>query len=59
MWRRGPASAVEPGARRRAPSSVVLGEQHPLEGEGYEIAPGTCIKTGKPSAQRVLFAKNY
>ena len=31
----------------------------PLEGEGYEIAPGACIKTGKPSAQRVLFAKNY
>jgi prolyl-tRNA synthetase len=31
----------------------------PLEGEGPEAAAGSCIKTGKPSAQRVLFAKNY
>ena len=31
----------------------------PLEGEGPESSPGECIKTGAPSAQRVLFAKNY
>lgn len=31
----------------------------PLEGEGPAPEPGTCIKTGKPSAQRVLFSKNY
>jgi prolyl-tRNA synthetase len=31
----------------------------PLPGEGPDPESGTCIKTGKPSAQRVLFAKNY
>jgi prolyl-tRNA synthetase len=31
----------------------------PLEGQGPAIAPGTCVKTGRPSARRVLFAKNY
>jgi len=31
----------------------------PLEGQGPAIASGTCIKTGKPSLRRVLFAKNY
>jgi prolyl-tRNA synthetase len=31
----------------------------PLESEGYDASEGKCIKTGKPSAQRVLFAKNY
>jgi prolyl-tRNA synthetase len=31
----------------------------PLAGEGPEAEPGECVKTGKPSAQRVLFAKNY
>ena len=31
----------------------------PLEGEGPVVEPGKCIKTGEPSAQRVLFAKNY
>ena len=31
----------------------------PLEGQGPAVEPGTCIKTGEPSAQRVLFAKNY
>jgi prolyl-tRNA synthetase len=31
----------------------------PLPGEGPDPAPGRCIKTGKPSARRVLFAKNY
>jgi len=31
----------------------------PLDGEGPAAEPGTCIKTGAPSAQRVLFAKNY
>ena len=31
----------------------------PYPGEGPDPEPGTCIKTGKPSAQRVLFAKNY
>jgi len=31
----------------------------PLDGEGPAPEPGTCIKTGEPSAQRVLFAKNY
>ncbi len=31
----------------------------PLEGEGPAVEPGKCIKTGQPSAQRVLFAKNY
>jgi len=27
--------------------------------EGLDDGAGTCVKTGKPSAQRVLFAKNY
>jgi prolyl-tRNA synthetase len=31
----------------------------PLEGQGPPIEPGRCIKTGRPSARRVLFAKNY
>ncbi len=31
----------------------------PLEGEGPEVQAGKCVKTGNPSAQRVLFAKNY
>jgi len=31
----------------------------PFEGQGPALEPGTCIKTGKPSARRVLFAKNY
>jgi prolyl-tRNA synthetase len=31
----------------------------PLDGQGPPPEPGTCIKTGKPSARRVLFAKNY
>ena len=31
----------------------------PLAGEGPDPEPGTCLKSGKPSAQRVLFAKNY
>jgi prolyl-tRNA synthetase len=31
----------------------------PARGPGPEPSPGKCIKTGKPSARRVLFAKNY
>ena len=31
----------------------------PLPGQGPDPAPGACIKTGRPSAQRVLFAKAY
>ena len=31
----------------------------PLDGEGPAAEPGKCVKTGEPSAQRVLFAKNY
>ncbi len=31
----------------------------PLPGEGPEAEPGQCVKTGQPSAQRVLFARNY
>ncbi len=31
----------------------------PLPGEGPDPEPGKCIKTGNPSAQRVLFSKNY
>ena len=31
----------------------------PLPGQGPAAAPGKCVKTGKPSAQRVLFSKNY
>jgi prolyl-tRNA synthetase len=31
----------------------------PLEGQGPAVEPGECVKTGKPSEQRVLFAKNY
>jgi prolyl-tRNA synthetase len=31
----------------------------PLSGEGPEPSPGKCIKTGKDSARRVLFAKAY
>ncbi len=31
----------------------------PLPGQAPDPAPGRCIKTGQPSAQRVLFAKNY
>ena len=27
--------------------------------DGPEPEPGSCVKTGKPSARRVLFAKNY
>ena len=31
----------------------------PYPGEGPDPEPGSCIKTGAPSAQKVLFAKNY
>ncbi|MCA9000974.1 MAG: proline--tRNA ligase, partial [Planctomycetes bacterium] len=31
----------------------------PYEGDGPAAEPGVCIKSGQPSAQRVLFAKNY
>lgn len=31
----------------------------PLPGEGPAPESGRCIKTGKPSSQRVLFSKNY
>jgi prolyl-tRNA synthetase len=31
----------------------------PLPGQGPEPVPGQCIKTGKPSQQRVLIAKAY
>ena len=31
----------------------------PLPDEGLDDGAGMCVKTGKPSAQRVLFAKNY
>ena len=31
----------------------------PLPGHGPDPEPGKCIKTGEPSAQRVLFARNY
>ena len=31
----------------------------PLRGQGPDPEPGRCVKTGRPSAQRVLFAKNY
>jgi prolyl-tRNA synthetase len=31
----------------------------PLEGQGPAPEPGTCIKSGRPSARRVLFAKAY
>lgn len=30
-----------------------------LDGEGPTPGPGKCVKTGAPSSQRVLFAKNY
>ena len=31
----------------------------PTDGDGPAPEPGACIKTGKPSEQKVLFAKNY
>ncbi len=31
----------------------------PLDGQGPAPQAGKCVKTGKPSARRVLFAKNY
>ena len=31
----------------------------PLPGQGPAPEKGRCVKTGKPSAQRVLFSKNY
>jgi len=31
----------------------------PLEGQGFEAEPGECLVTGKPSAQRVIWAKAY
>ena len=31
----------------------------PLPGQGPDPEPGTCVKSGAPSEQRVLFAKNY
>ncbi len=31
----------------------------PLSGQGPDPKPGICIKTGKPSPRRVLFAKSY
>ncbi len=31
----------------------------PMPGQGLEVEPGTCIVTGQPSAQRVIWAKAY
>jgi prolyl-tRNA synthetase len=31
----------------------------PLSGQGPDGEPGRCVKTGRPSARRVLFARNY
>ncbi len=31
----------------------------PLAGEGPDPKAGVCVKTGRPSTQRVLFSKNY
>ena len=31
----------------------------PLPGQGPDAEPGVCIKSGKPSTQRVLMAKSY
>ena len=31
----------------------------PLESEGPAPEPGRCVKTGRPSERRVLFARNY
>jgi len=31
----------------------------PLPGQGPDPEPGACVKTGRPSAQRVLFARAY
>jgi len=31
----------------------------PLAGQGPDAEPGRCVKTGRPSARRVLFARNY
>jgi prolyl-tRNA synthetase len=31
----------------------------PYPGQGPAAEPGVCVKSGKPSARRVLFAKNY
>ena len=31
----------------------------PLEGDGPAPEPGQCVKSGKPSERRVLFARNY
>ena len=31
----------------------------PLPGQGPAPEPGRCVKTGRPSAQRALFARNY
>jgi prolyl-tRNA synthetase len=31
----------------------------PLEGQGFEAEPGQCMVTGKPSKQRVVWAKAY
>jgi prolyl-tRNA synthetase len=31
----------------------------PVAGQGPEPAPGKCVKTSRPSSQRVLFSKNY
>ncbi|MEO6710450.1 MAG: proline--tRNA ligase, partial [Planctomycetota bacterium] len=31
----------------------------PVAGEGPPSERGACVKTGRPSAQRVLFSKNY
>jgi len=31
----------------------------PLPDQGFEAAPGACVATGRPSAQRVIWAKAY
>jgi len=31
----------------------------PLDGYGFDTTPGKCMVTGKPSARRVIFARNY
>jgi prolyl-tRNA synthetase len=57
VWAHWDGTAATEQAIREATKATI--RCIPLPGHGPAVQPGKCVKTGKPSAQRVLFAKNY
>ncbi|MBW2534752.1 MAG: hypothetical protein JRI55_24885, partial [Deltaproteobacteria bacterium] len=57
--RKGVPIRIELGPRDIKDETKVTIRCVPLAGQGPDPEPGACVRTGKPSRQRVLFAKAY